>query len=229
MVADLRVELLQNALVDAREYVSRDQRFGFKLIKARRELQFILHGAAQRVQVLVILAGAPFMDNAVTVRLVGLGHKTLQAFQDGDVHRLRQSSKQNMRRKAAKGLVFFLDVTGIFPRKLPEGFNAAKLADVLQDAVRLLIKTRGKDGDDDILGGAFAQTGENRHNVDMELDRRLIVPSDLAQLLNALLAVEEFGIPRRPKSTKAKSRSTMLRITTKPLFHRMFSQWSSVK
>ena len=67
MVADLRVELLQNALVDAREYVSRDQRFGFKLIKARRELQFILHGAAQRVQVLVILAGAPFMDNAVTV------------------------------------------------------------------------------------------------------------------------------------------------------------------
>ena len=134
------------------------------------------------------------MDDAVTVRLVGLGNETLQAFQDRGVHRLRKRGQQNVRCKIAKRLVFFLDVAGVFPRKLPEGFDAAKLADVLQDAVRLLIETRGKDGDDDILRGTFAQTGENRHNVDMELEGRLIVTPDPAQLLNTLFAVEELCI-----------------------------------
>ena len=80
MVADLGKELFQDAFVDAREDISCDQRFGFKLVKARRELQFVLHSAAQFVQVLVILAGTPFMDDAVTVRLVGLGNETLQPF-----------------------------------------------------------------------------------------------------------------------------------------------------
>ena len=75
-----------------------------------------------------------------------------------------------MRCKAAQRLVLFLDVASVLPRKLPEGFNAAKLADALQDAVCLLIETRSKDGDDDILRRAFAQTGENSHNVDMELE-----------------------------------------------------------
>ena len=194
MVADLRKELFQDAFVDAREDISCDQRFGFKLVKARRELQFVLHGAAQLIQVIVIFAGTPFMDDAVTVRLVGLGNETLQAFQDGGVHRLRKRGQQNVRCKIAQRLVLFLDVAGVFPRKLPEGFDAAKLADVLQDTVRLLIETRGKDGDDDILRGTFAQTGENRHNVDMELEGRLIVPPDPAQLLNTLLAVEELCI-----------------------------------
>ena len=134
------------------------------------------------------------MDDAVTVRLVGLGNETLQAFQDGGIHRLRKRGQQNVRCKAAQRLVLFLDVAGVLPRKLPEGFDAAKLADVLQDTVRLLIETCGKDGDDDILRGTFAQTGENRHNVDMELEGRLIVPPDPAQLLNTLLAVEESCI-----------------------------------
>ena len=125
MVADLSIELFQDALVDAREDISCNQ------------LQFVLHGAAQFVQVLVILAGTPFMDDAVTVRLVGLGNETLQAFQDGGVHRLRKSSQQNVRCKAAQRLILFLDVAGVLPCKLPEGFDAAKLADVLQDAVCL--------------------------------------------------------------------------------------------
>ena len=194
MVADLSIELFQDALVDAREDVSRNQRFRLKFVKARRELQFVLHGAAQLVQVLVILAGTPFMDDAVTVRLVGLGNETLQAFQDGGVHRLRKRGQQNVRCKVAQRLVLFLDVASVLPRELPEGFDAAKLADVLQDAVRLFIETRGKDGDDDILRGTFAQTGENRHNVDVELEGRLIVPPDPAQLLNTLFAVEELCI-----------------------------------
>ena len=134
------------------------------------------------------------MDDAVTVRLVGLGNETLQAFQDGGVHCLRKRGQQNVRCKIAQRLVFFLNVAGVLPCKLPEGFDAAKLADVLQDAVCLLIETRGKDGDDDILRRAFAQTGENRHNVDVELEGRLIVPTDLTQLLDTLLAVEESCI-----------------------------------
>ena len=99
-----------------------------------------------------------------------------------------------MRGKVTQRLVLLFDVAGVFPRKLPKGFDAAKLADVLQDAVRFLIKTRGKDSDDDILRRAFAQTGENRHNVDVELERRLIVPPDLAQLLTPLLVLKELGI-----------------------------------
>ena len=134
------------------------------------------------------------MDDAVTVRLVGLGNETLQAFQDGGVHRLRKRGQQNVRCKAAQRLVLFLDVAGVLPRELPEGFDAAKLADVLQDTVRLLIETRGKDGDDDILRGTFAQPSENRHNVDVELEGCLIVPPDPAQLLNTLFAVEELCI-----------------------------------
>ena len=194
MVADLREELFQDALVDAREDVSCNQRFRLKFVKARRELQFVLHDAAQLVQVLVILAGTPFMDDTVTVRLVGLGNETLQAFQDGGVHRLRKRGQQNVRCKAAQSLVLFLNVAGVFPRKLPEGFNTAKLADVLQDAVRFFIETCSKDGDDDILRRTFAQTGENRHNVDVELERRLIVSPDLAQLLTAFLVLKELGI-----------------------------------
>ena len=46
MVADFRKELFQDALVDAREDVTRDQRFRLKFVKARRKLQFVLHGAA---------------------------------------------------------------------------------------------------------------------------------------------------------------------------------------
>ena len=134
------------------------------------------------------------MDDAVTVRLVGLGHKTLQAFQNGGVHRLRKRGQQNMRCKVTQRLVLFLDVAGVLPRKLPEGFDASKLADVLQDAVRLLIETCSKDGDDDILRRTLAQTGENRHNVNVELERRLIVPPDLAQLLTAFLVLKELGI-----------------------------------
>ena len=194
MVADLSKELFQDALVDAREDVSCNQRFRLKFVKARRELQFVLHGAAQFVQVLVILAGTPFMDDAVTVRLVGLGNETLQAFQDGGVHRLRKRGQQNVRCKVAQRLVLFLDVAGVLPRKLPEGFDASKLADVLQDTIRLFIETCSKDGDDDILRGTLAQTGENRHNVDVELEGRLIVPPDPAQLLNTLFAVEELCI-----------------------------------
>ena len=194
MVADLGKELFQDAFVNAREDISCDQRFGFKLVKARRELQFVLHGAAQFVQVLVILAGTPFMDDAVTVRLVGLGNETLQAFQNGGVHRLRKRGQQNVRCKVTQRLVLFLDVAGVLPRKLPEGFDASKLADVLQDTIRLFIKTCSKDGDDDILRRTFAQTGENRHNVDVELERRLIVTPDPAQLLNTLFAVEELCI-----------------------------------
>ena len=98
------------------------------------------------------------MDDAVTVRLVGLGNETLQAFQNGGVHRLRKRGQQNVRCKVAQRLVFFLNVAGVFPRKLPEGFNTAKLADVLQDAVRFFIETCSKDGDDDILRRTFAQT-----------------------------------------------------------------------
>ena len=64
----------------------------------------------------------------------------------------------------------------------------------MQDAVRLLIETCSKNGDDDILRRTFTQTGENRHNVDMELEGRLIVPTDLAQLLTALLVLKKLGI-----------------------------------
>ena len=120
------------------------------------------------------------MDDAVTVRLVGLGNETLQAFQNGGVHRLRKRGQQNVRCKVTQRLVLFLDVAGVLPCKLPEGVNTAKLADVLQDTVCLLIGSRGKDGDNDILRRAFAQTGENRHNVDMELEGCLIVPPDPA-------------------------------------------------
>ena len=49
MVADLGKELFQDAFVDAREDISCDQRFRLKFIKARRELQFVLHGAAQLI------------------------------------------------------------------------------------------------------------------------------------------------------------------------------------
>ena len=49
MVADLREELFQDAFVDAREDVSRNQRFRLKFVKARRELQFVLHDAAQLI------------------------------------------------------------------------------------------------------------------------------------------------------------------------------------
>ena len=109
-----------------------------------------------------------------------------------------------MRCKIAQRLVLFLNVAGVFPHELPEGFDAAKLADVLQDAVCLLIETCSKDGDDDILRGAFAQTAENRHNVNVELERRLIVPPDLAQLLTAFLVLKKLGIEldRLPHSSR---------------------------
>ena len=134
------------------------------------------------------------MDDAVTVRLVGLGNENAPSL-SGRRRSLSEKARSAERAlQIAQRLVLFLNVAGVLPCKLPEGFDAAKLADVLQDAVCLLIETRGKDGDDDILRGTFAQTGENRHNVDVELEGRLIVPPDPAQLLNTLFAVEELCI-----------------------------------
>ena len=56
-----------------------------------------------------------------------------------------------MSRKIPKRLVFFLDIAGVLSRKLPEGFDAAKLADICKDTICFLVESRGKDGDDDIL------------------------------------------------------------------------------
>ena len=134
------------------------------------------------------------MDDAVTVRLVGFGNKALQAFDGGGIHRLRESSQQYVSRKIPKRLVFFLDIAGVLSCKLPESFDAAKLADICKDTVCFLAESGGKDCNDDILRRTLAQTGKNRHNVDMELEGCLIVPSDPAQLLNTIFAVKELCI-----------------------------------
>ena len=96
--------------------------------------------------------------------------------------------------KGPQGLVIFLDIAGVLPHQLPEGFDTAKLADILQNAVGLLIKACSKDRDDHILCRTFAQSSKDSHNVNMELERCLIVPSNLAQLLSALLVFKELGV-----------------------------------
>ena len=45
----LENSMIKDAFVDAREDISCDQRFRLKFVKARRELQFVLHGAAQLI------------------------------------------------------------------------------------------------------------------------------------------------------------------------------------
>ena len=72
------------------------------------------------------------MDNAVTIRPVGLGDKALQSFEDARVHRLRKGGQQHMGSEKAEGLVFLMNEAGVFAYELPKCFNISKLFDIVQ-------------------------------------------------------------------------------------------------
>ena len=186
-----REEAFQDNLVDRREDVTCQQCFNLLLVKAGGKLQFLFYGAAQIPERGIVFPVAPFMDNAVTVCPVGLRNEAFQSFENAGIHGLRNGGQQHMGGEEAKWLVVLTNETGVFSHKLPECFDVAELLNVVQDSIAFLVQSGGKYRNEDILCRAAGKAGENSHNVNMELQRGLIFPSDLAQPCHPVFVIKE--------------------------------------
>ena len=91
----------------------------------------------------------------------------------------------------AEWLVFLMNKTSVFSHELPERLNVAELLDIVQGGIVFLIQTCRKHRNEDILCRAGGKTCENSHDVNMELQRCLVFPSDFAQLCHPVLVAKE--------------------------------------
>ena len=151
MICDFREETAQNDLVNGRENVCCQQRFNILLFKAGSKMQLLLHAATQLPKRTVVLAVAPFVDNTVTIRLVGIRDETLQAFENAGIHRLRKGSQQHMSGEQVKRFSVLMDIARVLAGKLPEGVNVTELLDIAENGVVFLILSCRKDSNKYIL------------------------------------------------------------------------------
>ena len=151
MICDFGEEAAQDDLMNGRENVCCQQRFNILLFKAGRKVQFLLHAAAQVPECIVVLTAAPFMDDAVTVRLVGIRDETLQAFENAGIHRLRKGCQQHMGSEQVKRFSVLMDIARVLADKLPEGVNVTELLDIAEDGIVFLILSCRKDSNKYIL------------------------------------------------------------------------------
>ena len=151
LLGDLAEQLRQQALVHAGENVAGDEGFGFEPVEPLREVKLVLDRAADVEKRLVILAAAPLMHEAVTVRLVALGEKTLKTLEDRGVHGLGERGQQEVGSEVGERPVLLVEVAGILVRKFPERRETAEFADVQQDFVAFLVEPGGEHGDETVL------------------------------------------------------------------------------
>ena len=151
MICDFGEEAAQDDLMNGRENVRRQQRFNILFFKSRSKMQLLLHAAAQLPKCIVVLAVAPFVDDAVTVRLVGVGNEAFQAFENTGIHRLRKGSQQHMGSEQVKRFFILMDVACVLADKLPEGINVAELFDIAENGIAFLVLSCRKDSNKYIL------------------------------------------------------------------------------
>ena len=84
---------------------------------------------------------SPLMNDAVTVRLIGIGNKAFKSLENACIHRLSKGSKQNMRGKQAQRFFFLVNIAGVLANKLPESINVAELFNVVQSRIIFLVQT----------------------------------------------------------------------------------------
>ena len=114
-------------------------------------MQLLLHAATQLPKRTVVLAVAPFVDNTVTIRLVGIRDETLQAFENAGIHRLRKGGQQHMGSEQDKRFFILMDVARVLADKLPESVNVAELFDIAEDGIVFLTLSCRKDSNKYIL------------------------------------------------------------------------------
>ena len=151
MICDFREETAQNDLVNGRENVRRQQRFNILLFKSGSEMQFLFHTAAQLPKCIVVLAVAPFVDDAVTIRLIRIGDEAFQAFENAGIHCLCKGSQQHMSGEQVKRFSVLMDIARVLADKLPEGVNVTELLDIAEDGIVFLILSCRKDSNKYIL------------------------------------------------------------------------------
>ena len=99
-----------------------------------------------------------------------------------------------MRGKGMERLSAAVCEARVFLDEMPERIDVPELSDGVQGAVVFLIQAALQHGDHDILGRAAGESGEDSHDVNVELQRGLIETPDLFQLFRALLILEEIRI-----------------------------------
>ena len=164
MVSHFGVKAFQDALMNGREDVCGQQRLNFLLFKTGSKAQFSLDGTAKLEESVAILTVAPFMNNAITICLIGLGDEAFQALQNTAVHSLSKCGQKHMGGKETKRLLRLVDISGVLANELPKSINVSKFLDVVQNSIVFFIQTCGQHSDKDILRRAAVQTGENRHS-----------------------------------------------------------------
>ena len=137
--------------MNGRENVRRQQRFNILLFKSGSKMQFLFHTAAQLPKCIVVLAVAPFVDDAVTIRLIGIGDEAFQAFENAGIHRLCKGSQQHMSGEQVKRFSILMDIARVLSDKLPESVNVAELLDIAEDGIGFLILSCRKDSNKYIL------------------------------------------------------------------------------
>ena len=151
MICNFGEEAAQDDLMNGRENVCCQQRFNILLFKSGSKMQLLLHTAAQFPERTVVLVVAPFVDNTVTIRLVGIRDETLQAFENAGIHRLRKGGQQHMGSEQDKRFFILMDVARVLADKLPESVNVAELFDIAEDGIVFLTLSCRKDSNKYIL------------------------------------------------------------------------------
>ena len=119
LVNDVRHQLLQNALVDARKNLCADQFFNRELAEPARQAQFSLHIPRNGIKLPCLIGVHPLGHEVVTVALMRNGDKAVQAHQIIHLHSACHSSHQNMAGKPAE-IRPFLAIACHLRHHLPE-------------------------------------------------------------------------------------------------------------
>ena len=114
-------------------------------------MQLLLHTAAQFPERIVVLAVAPFMDDTVAIRLIGIRDEAFQALENAGIHRLRKGCQQHMGGEQVKRISVLMDIARVLADKLPEGVNVTELLDIAENGVVFLILSCRKDSNKYIL------------------------------------------------------------------------------
>ena len=114
-------------------------------------MQLLLHAATQLPERTVVLAVAPFVDDAVAIRLIRIGVEAFQALENAGIHCLRKGSQQHMGGEQVKRISVLMDIACVLADKLPEGVNIAELLDIAEDCIVFLILSCRKDSNKYIL------------------------------------------------------------------------------
>ena len=170
MVTDLRHQLAQDNLVDARETLRCRQIINRQFFQPLRQMCFIFHIAGHVIKLLQIITVQPLRHQLVAVRLMRNGKELFQPCQKFRAQCARRSCQQKMNCQLPK-IRLFLCIATALPNHCPESFFCTIIHKTLIDWILRFIQPATKHVQQNFIGLCFFYTAERRHHCHVQLCR----------------------------------------------------------